>query len=116
MLPRRIYNTAYNKSWTLRNRGPTMKMPHASGASNKDTTLLNAISLCAASYAWVVDTARNYVITLIDGVRSPSCVEFVLTTLNFIMSVIHEMSYTVTQFSKDVNKGVMSQLHDVTVV
>jgi hypothetical protein len=51
---------------------------------------------------------KNSVTTPIDGAKSLSPVESTLTTLDFIMRVARETLCIVTQFSKDINKGVMS--------
>jgi hypothetical protein len=113
--PMKIYNTAYNKSWTLGNKDPIMKMQCVNGASSEDTTLLNATNLHVANFAWAEDIMKNFAITPIGDAKLHSHVEFNLTILNFIMPVIHVMSYIVTWLRKDVNKGVMSRSHNITL-
>jgi hypothetical protein len=58
---------------------------------------------------------KNSVVTPIDDARSLSPVESALTILDSIMHVAHETSRIITQCSEDINKGVMSWLHDVTI-
>jgi hypothetical protein len=57
---------------------------------------------------------RNSVVTLTNDAKLPSHVEFVPTIPNFTTHVARETFHIVTQCKKDVNKGVMSQLRNVT--
>jgi hypothetical protein len=96
---KKTYSMAYTKLLIHGNKDQTTKMPYVSGVSSTGIILSNVTNLHDANYVWVVDMVKINVATPTNIARLPFHAEFIWTTPDFIMLVVHKEPSIIIWFS-----------------